>query len=76
MTSRARSRSTSPAWPCFKPGVQVNKFFTFFSQSNLSDYFVNFVDSVIVDKPHYEKWAAVESEKLEVEEQKKKKKNW
>jgi hypothetical protein len=53
--------------------VQVHKFFTFFSQSNLSDSFVNFVDSVIVDKTHYEKLAAVESEKLE--EQKKKKKN-
>ena len=43
--------------------MQVNKFFTFFSQSNLSDSFVNFVDFVIVDKTHYEKWAAVESRK-------------
>ena len=53
--------------------MQVNKFFTFFSQSNLSDSFVNCVDSVIVDKTHYEKWAAVESMKNSRSEKKKKK---
>jgi len=54
--------------------VQVHKFFTFFLQSNLSDSFVNFVDSVIVDKTHYEKWAAVGSMK-NLRSKKKKKKN-
>ena len=46
---------------------------TFFSQSNLSDSFVNFVDFVIVDKTHYEKWVAVESVKNSRSEKKKKK---
>jgi hypothetical protein len=47
----------------------ATRIFKFFSQSNLTDSFANFiifVDFVLFDKTHYEKWGkAVENRKFE-----------